>query len=154
MLKPIFTLLLISCLTVSASEVEVDLKEFAQDYFAKFVATQSPDASKKDLENYLALPVDDVGHTHLPWVKDGSRLPDGKDAMRKGMTFYLGAHTEYSAELLDIFTFNTSAVAIRYKHHAKGIHPESKQSIEYTDVMMEVLEMEEGKVAVIRKYDE
>ena len=55
MLKPIFTLLLIGCLTVSASEARVDLKEFAQDYFAKFVATQSPDASKKDLENYLAL---------------------------------------------------------------------------------------------------
>ena len=45
-------------------------------------------------------------------------------------------------------------MAIRYKNSAKGIHPESKQSLAYTQIMMEVLEMENGKVAVIRKYHE
>ncbi len=74
--------------------------------------------------------------------------------MRKGMTFYLGAHTEYNAELIDVFVFNNSAVAIRYKNHAKGIHPENNQEIEYSQTMMEVLEIEHGKVAVIRKYHE
>jgi len=137
-----------------SSASEIDLEKFAQTYFKTMVATQAPDATKEDLENYLSLLTDDIGHTHLPWVTDDSRLPDGKEAMRKGMLFYLGAHTEYSAEILDVFVFNNSAIAIRYKNSAKGIHPESKQPLAYTQTMMEVLEMENGKVAVIRKYHE
>ena len=139
-------------LSISASEI--DLEKFAQNYFKVMVATQAPDATKVDLENYFSLLTDDIGHSHLPWVTDDSRLPDGKEVMRKGMLFYLGAHTEYSAELLDVFIFNNSAIAIRYKNSAKGIHPESKQPLAYTQIMMEVLEMENGKVAVIRKYHE
>lgn len=139
-------------LSVSASEIDLD--KFAQTYFKAMVATQAPNATKDDLENYFSLLTDDVGHSHLPWVTDDSRLPDGKEAMRKGMLFYLGAHTEYNAELLDVFIFNNSAIAIRYKNSAKGIHPESKQPLVYTQTMMEVLEMENGKVAIIRKYHE
>jgi len=146
----IFTFLFVSATTAN----EIDLKKFAQTYFDTMVATQAPDATKNDLESYFSLLTDDVGHSHLPWETDDSRLPDGKEAMRKGMTFYLGAHTEYSAELLDVFTFNNSAIAIRYRNTAKGIHPQSKQAIAYTQVMMEVLEIENGKVAVIRKYHE
>ncbi|WP_417670717.1 nuclear transport factor 2 family protein [Pseudoalteromonas tetraodonis] len=133
---------------------EIDLEKFAQTYFNTMVATQAPNATKVDLENYFSLLTDDVGHSHLPWVTDDSRLPDGKEAMRKGMLFYLGAHTEFSAELLDVFIFNSSAVAIRYKKSAKGIHPHSKEPIVYTRTFMEVLEMENGKVAIIRKYHE
>jgi hypothetical protein len=139
-------------LSVSASEIDLD--KFARTYFKAMVATQAPNATKDDLENYFSLLTDDVGHSHLPWVTDDSRLPDGKEAMRKGMLFYLGAHTEYNAELLDVFIFNNSAIAIRYKNSAKGIHPESKQPLAYTQTMMEVLEMENGKVAIIRKYHE
>jgi hypothetical protein len=139
---------------LSASASEIDLEKFAQTYFKTMVATQAPNATKIDLENHFSLLKDDVGHSHLPWVTDDSRLPDGKEAMRKGMLFYLGAHTEFSAELLDVFIFNNSAVAIRYKKSAKGIHPQSKEAIAYTHTMMEVLEMENDKVAVIRKYHE
>ena len=154
MLRNILILLVLSSATLFANDKELNLKAFAQDYYDKMIATQAPDATEVDLENYLALLADDVGHTHLPWVTDDSRLPDGKEAMRKGMTFYLGAHTEYKAELLDVFVFNSSAVAIRYHHYAKGIHPQSKQEIEYSQTMMEVLEMDGDKVAIIRKYDE
>ncbi|MBY6017029.1 nuclear transport factor 2 family protein [Ferrimonas balearica] len=140
--------------THSAAAASTDLHAFAQRYFQTMSATQAPDASKQDLEAYLALLMDDVGHTHLPWETDDTRSPDGKAAMRDGMTFYLGAHTEYQAELLDVFVFNDSAIAIRYRHHAKGIHPQNQQAIEYTSTMMELLEMENGKVAVIRKYHE
>ncbi|CAM4217664.1 MULTISPECIES: hypothetical protein [Pseudoalteromonas] len=140
--------------SLTAKEEKVDLKELAQKYFDTMVATQSPEATEKELEDHLKLLTDDVGHSHLPWVTDDSRLPDGKDAMRKGMTFYLGSHTKYSAELLDVFTFNHSAIAIRYKNYAKGIHPQNNQPIEYSQVMMEVLEIENGKIAVIRKYHE
>jgi len=145
--------LLLSTSTLAKTS-NIDLKEFAQKYFDTMVATQAPNATNKALENYLALLTDDIGHTHLPYVTDDARLPDGKKDMRKGMTFYLGAHTEYNAELLDVFIFNDSAIAIRYKNSAKGIHPQNNQPISYTQTMMEVLEMENGKVAVIRKYHE
>ena len=138
----------------SSSATDIDLEKFAQTYFKTMVATQVPNATKVDLDNYLSLLADDVGHSHLPWETDDSRLADGKEAMRKGMLFYLGTHTEYSAKLLDVFIFNNSAVAIRYKNSAKGIHPQNNQPIVYTQIMMEVLEIEEGKVAVIRKYHE
>ena len=137
-----------------AKEAPIDLNKFAQIYFNKMIATQAPDATTKELEAYLLLLKDNVGHAHMPGVVDDSRLPDGKAAMREGMTFYLGAHSHYQAELLDVFTFNQSAVAIRYKNNVKGIHPKSNQTIAYSQVMMEVLEIEDGKVAVIRKYHE
>lgn len=140
--------------TAMANDKKIDLKAFAQLYFDKMTATQQPGATEKELEEYLSLLTDDIGHSHLPWVTDDSRVPTGKADMREGMTFYLGAHDKYEAELLDVFAFNHSAVAIRYKNYAKGIHPQSKQEIEYANTMMEVLEMEGGKVAVIRKYHE
>lgn len=137
-----------------AKDSSFDLNAFGKLYFDKMVATQKPNATTRDLEEYLSLLTDDVGHSHLPWVVDDTRYSDGKEAKRKGMMFYLGAHTEYKAELLNVFTFNQSAVAIRYKHRAKGIHPQNNQPIEYTRTMMEVLEMDGEKVAVIRKYHE
>jgi len=136
------------------NQPSINLKAFAQQYFDTMVATQAPNATEQELERFLALLTDDVGHSHLPYVIDDSRLPDGKQAMRKGMMFYLGVHTEYNAELIDVFVFNDSAIAIRYKKSAKGIHPQNNQPIAYTETMMEVLEIEEGKVAVIRKYHE
>ncbi|WP_299597590.1 nuclear transport factor 2 family protein [uncultured Microbulbifer sp.] len=146
-------LLLISS-QLYASDTGKDLKAFAHNYFEKMVATQSPDATNEDLESYLKLLTDDIGHTHLPWETDGTRKPGGKESMRKGMIFYLGSHTEYSAELLEVFIFNDSAIALRYKDQAKGIHPQSNQKVEYSQTMMEILEMDQGKVAVIRKYHE
>lgn len=146
--------LTLTATTAWANESKIDLNEFAQQYFDTMVATQAPNATAQDLERYLALLTDDIGHSHLPYVTDDSRLKDGKQQMRKGMTFYLGAHSKYNAELLNVFVFNHSAIAIRYKNSAEGIHPESKQALSYTQTMMEVLEIEDGKVAVIRKYHE
>lgn len=155
MKKYLLTCWLLCCASNAlAAQQAIDLKAFAQQYFDAMVATQAPNATTVELEAYLALLTDDIGHSHLPYVTDDSRLPDGKAMMRKGMTFYLAAHTAYQAELLDVFTFNQSAIAIRYKHSAKGIHPQSKQPIEYTSIMMEVLELEGNQVAVIRKYHE
>jgi len=148
------SLLVLFPLSSLAKDTDIDFNAFAKLYFDKMVATQMPNATKTELEAYLSLLADDVGHAHLPWVVDDTRYPDGKEAKRKGMTFYLGTHTEYKAELLNIFVFNQSAVAIRYKHSAKGIHPQNNQPIEYTRTMMEVLEMEGEKVAIIRKYHE
>ncbi|MCL1051780.1 nuclear transport factor 2 family protein [Shewanella abyssi] len=148
----VFSLLAINSAQAQSSQSEME--QIAQHYFEAMVASQAPNATDKELENYLALLTDDVGHQHLPYQTDDSRAADGKQSMRKGMTFYLGAHTEYKAELLNLFTFNDSAIAIRYRHSAKGIHPQTKQENSYTSIMMEVLEIEDEKVAVIRKYHE
>lgn len=147
-------LLILVSTSLSATEAQVDLKAFAQTYFDRMNATQAPNATEKDLEDFLALMTDDIGSTHLPYVTDDSRTPTGKADMRKGMRFYLGSHTQYSAELLNVFTFNNTAIAIRYRNSAKGIHPQTKQPNEYTQILMDVLEIENGKIAVIRKYHE
>lgn len=147
-------ILIIRPLFASGDEVSIDFNTFAHQYFEAFVASQAPEATPQDIENYLALLKDDIAHTHLPWQTEDTRLPDGKDVMRKGMTYYLGNHTTYQAELLNVFTFNDSAIAIRYRDHVKGVHPQTKQEVEHTQIIMEVLEMEDGKVAVIRKYHE
>lgn len=154
-MKLLLTLGLVFVTTFSVNAEEAfDLKAFAQHYYKTMTATQRPNATEKELEAYLSLLTDDVGSQHIPYQLDDSRTADGKELMRKGMSFYLGAHTHYESELLNTFIFNDSGFAIRYKNHAKGIHPQSKQPIEYTSVMMEVLEVENGKVAMIRKYHE
>ena len=63
-------------------------------------ATQAPNAGAKELEAYLALLTDDIGNQHIPYQPDDSRIPDGKKQMRKGMSFYLGAHTLLKAHCL------------------------------------------------------
>ena len=70
------------------------------------------------------------------------------------MAFYLGVHSKFDAKLLNVFTFNNSAVAIRYEKHVQGVHPENKQPIECVRTIMEVLELENNKIAIIRKYHE
>ncbi|MEW6992508.1 nuclear transport factor 2 family protein [Colwelliaceae bacterium 6441] len=146
----------VSSFVVQANEVSEarKLTTFAHEYFNKMVATQMPTASEKELDDYLTLLTDDVGHAHLPWVVDDSRYPDGKQKMKKGMTYYLGAHTEFRAKLLSIYTFNNSAIAIRYQKWIKGVHPQTGKIIDSAKTFMEVLELEDGKVAVIRKYHE
>ena len=136
------------------AEKPLDLNAFAQQYYKTMTATQAPNAGAKELEAYLALLTDDIGNQHIPYQPDDSRTPDGKEQMRKGMSFYLGAHTLFESTLLNTFVFNDTGFAIRYKNFAKGIHPQSKQLIEYTSTMMEVIEIENGKVAMIRKYHE
>ncbi|MBB1400252.1 MULTISPECIES: nuclear transport factor 2 family protein [unclassified Pseudoalteromonas] len=136
------------------AEKPLDLNAFAQQYYKTMTATQAPNAGAKELEAYLALLTDDIGNQHIPYQPDDSRTPDGKEQMRKGMSFYLGAHTLFESTLLNTFVFNNTGFAIRYKNYVKGIHPQSKQPIEYTSTMMEVIEVENGKVAMIRKYHE
>lgn len=154
-MRLLLTLGLVLVASFSAlAEERFDLKAFALHYYTTMTATQAPNAGAKELETYLALLTDDVGSQHIPYQIDDSRTANGKELMREGMSFYLGAHTHYESELLNTFIFNDSGFAIRYKNHAKGIHPQSKQPIEFSSVMMEVIEVENGKVAMIRKYHE
>jgi hypothetical protein len=128
-------------------------QQFAKDYFAAWAATQSPKATKKSLEHYLSFLADNVGHQHYPYDPDDTRHDDGKKKMLKGMTHYLGVHTKYSAKLLDV-TYDFNVVVIKYESAVKAVHPQTGEVIDRTSTTLEVLELENGKVALIRKYGE
>ncbi len=132
---------------------EFDPDEFAAAYFEAWVATQSPEATEEDVEHYLSFLAEDVGHQHLPYDPDATRHPTGKQEMREGMTYYLGAHTEYQGTLLD-HMYGHDVVIIKYESASKGVHPQTGQEMVQQFVTVEVLELEDGKVSVVRKYSD
>ena len=132
---------------------EFNSKEFANNYFSAWTATQSPKATSQNIEHYLSFLTEDVGHQHLPYDSDDARNSDGKNNIQKGMSHYLGAHTEYTASVISI-THGYDVVVIQYDTLAKGIHPQTKELITQRYRTLEVLEIENGKVSVIRKYSE
>ena len=69
------------------------------------------------------------------------------------MSYYLGAHTEYEGRLISQ-TDGHDVIVIKYESSSKGIHPQTKQEISRQNLTLEVLEIENGKVSVIRKYIE
>ena len=136
-----------------ADQESFDARTFAQDYYDAWAATQKPQASAEDIEHYLGFLADDVGHQHLPYDPDSSRDPEGKNKMREGMTYYLGAHMEYKSTLNEILP-GFEVVVIKYDTYSKGKHPQTGEVIEQSHDTVEVLELEAGKVSVIRKYSE
>lgn len=151
-MKSVFLSLLIYLWPTQAF-AQTDLEEFGRQYFTAWSATQSPNATEHDLDKYLSLLRSDVAHQHLPYDSDDSRMPDGKVRIREGMLYYLGAHVSYTAQLNHIIPAH-NAVAISYTTTSKGIHPQTKELVELQYQTLEVLEIEDGKVAVIRKYEE
>jgi len=146
-------LVFLAPLSVDANQENLDSKRFAESYFDAWSATQSPQANTKDIERYLGFLADNVGHQHLPYDPDSDRDPEGKSKMREGMTYYMGAHMEYKSKLTTIISgFNV--VVIKYDTYAKGKHPQTGEVIEQSYDTVEVLELENGKVTVIRKYSE
>mgnify|MGYP005989705529 CR=1 FL=1 len=135
------------------TEKEIKLKELGLRYFKIWTATQAVNAAKNDIENYLNLLMDDVGHQHYPYDKDDSRAIGNKESMRKGMLYYLGVHTEYNASLKSLVV-GDNVIIIKFRSSSKGIHPQTKKEISSTKNTVEVLEVENGKISMIRKYRE
>lgn len=136
---------------IALSKKEVAIEKLGKKYFDIWTATQAVNATKNDVENYLNLLTDDVGHMHYPYDKDDSRAFGNKENMRKGMLYYLGLHTEYRATLTSIVVGN-NVIIIKFKSYSKGIHPQTKKEISTTKNTVEVLEVENGKISMIRKY--
>ena len=147
------SLALIAITIHAANAEEFNAEEFSNNYFDAWTATQSPAATKENIEHYLSFLTEDVGHQHLPYDPDSTRNPDGKEKMREGMSYYLGAHTEYSGRLISNTTGH-DVVVIKYETSSKGIHPQTKEVITQNYLTVEVLEIENAKVSVIRKYSE
>ena len=136
----------------NASADEFDYDAFVKAYYRAQVMTQQPNATKEDLEHYLSFLTEDIGNQHFPNAPDDSREPDGKELMRKGMSRYLGVHTEYQAEIID-YQYGYNVVSIKHKFSAKGKRSDGSD-FSYSKVALDVLELENGKVSVIRRYSE
>ena len=136
---------------VSAQDKAFNYEQFTQDYFTAWTKVQKPNASKQDLEHYLSYLTDDIGYQHLRYANDDSRAADGKALMRKGMSYYLGIHTEYQAQLTNS-AYGNNVIMIKFNTQAKGIHPDNGQEIIINNSTFEVLEIEKGKISVIRHY--
>lgn len=151
------SVLILMPLSTIADEVkqksDFDYAAFTQVYFEAWKGTQQPNATAQDLENYLSLLTDDIGYQHLPWSDDDSRQPDGKAALRKGMTYYLASHDEYSATLTNS-AFGHNVIMIEFHTVSKGTHPDNGKVILHDNSSFEVLEIENGKVSVIRHYSQ
>jgi hypothetical protein len=131
---------------------EFDYDAFVKAYYQAQVMTQQPNATKDDLEHYLSFLTDDIGNQHFPNAPDDSREPGGKEMMRKGMSRYLGVHTEYKAEIIN-YQYGHNAVSIKHKFSAKGKRSDGSD-FSYSKVALDVLELENGKVSVMRRYSE
>lgn len=129
-----------------------DYDAFVKAYYQAQVKTQQPNATKEDIEHYLSFLTEDIGYQHFPNAPDDTREPNGKAMMRKGMNYYLGAHTEYQSELIN-YQYGYNAISIKRKYSAKGKRADGSD-FNFSKVALDVLELENGKVSVIRQYSE
>ncbi|WP_133406818.1 nuclear transport factor 2 family protein [Parashewanella tropica] len=138
-------------LTCSVSAKDFDGEKFAKDYYEALINTQMPNAKAEDIEHYLSFLKDDVGNQHIPYQRDDTRTKGAIKRFRKGMTYYLGSHTSYEAKLIET-NVGDGFIIIKFYNKASGIHPQTKQVNAYAENVMEVLEIEDNKVARIRRY--
>ena len=63
---------------------------------------------------------------------------------------YLGVHTEYEAKILE-YIVGYNSIALKHTFSAKGLRSDGSE-FSYSKVVLDVLELENGKVSVIRRY--
>ena len=141
-----------TCMYTSFGQTKaMDPTTFAKNYFATWNKTQTPNASVEDLENFLALLTDDVALQHFPYDKTDDREPNGKQVIRKGMSRWRGVNTSYTAKLLEI-NHGHDVIVIKYIATVTFIDGKTKKERSITKNNLEVLELDNGKVSIIRKY--
>jgi len=142
----------IMCISLTnAQNSKTDLNKFAQNYFNAWNKTQMPNATKQDLENYLIFLNKDVAYQHIPYNITDERNPDGKEVLRKGMTKWLGSSKGYSATLQKIIV-GYKVIIIKYIAKIKSHNPKTGKTKEIIRDNVEVLELDNNKVSIIRKY--
>ena len=144
---------LLVCQLAHSEPAAINHEVLAKGYFQAWTKTQNPNSTVKDVVVYLEYLTDDVGHQHLPYDQQDVRKPDNKRNMLEGMKYYLGAHVEYRAKLTDV-AYGYNVIVIKYDTYSKGVHPQTKELVEQSYATLEVLELEDGKISMIRKYSE
>jgi ketosteroid isomerase-like protein len=135
----------------NAQKTTFNSVDFATAYFKAWNKTQMPKASEKDLENFLALLTDDVALQHLPYQKNDTRKSNGKETLRKGMNRWRGANTSYKSRLIEV-NHGHNVIVLKYQAVMTIIDSKTKKTRTITRNNVEVLELDNGKVAIIRKY--
>lgn len=147
-----FLTLLITYVTPSiAQNANFNPEVFANTYFLAWNKTQMPEASEEDLENFLALLTEDVALQHLPYDTTDEREPNGKEVIRTGMSRWRGANTSYTAKLIEI-NHGHNVIILKYQAIMTIQDEKTRKERTITRNNIEVLELDKGKVSVIRKY--
>jgi hypothetical protein len=126
-------------------------KPLVKQYFEAWVASQQPDASIKDLEHYLSFLSEDVAWQHLPYAKSDERKAGGKETLKQGMLNWLGNHHSYSAELIRVEN-NQHFMIIEFRSVAQAIDSSGEKAM-IRRHYLDVLELDENRVAIVRRYD-
>jgi ketosteroid isomerase-like protein len=145
----ILSAILLFAANVSAEEFNYD--GFAKEYFAAWNKTQMPEATPQDLEDYLSLLTDDVAMQHLPYAPVDTRETGGKDNLRKGMSQWLGSVSAYEAKLVSSM-IDHNVIILQYTAEIDIKNTETGKTRHITRPRIDVLEIDDGKVAIIRKY--
>ena len=142
-------LLLLYAHTVQSENATPD--RLAMGYFVAWQGSQKPDASTADLESFLSYLADDVAWQHLPYATSDERIDGGKEKLRKGMTTWLGNHKSYQASLIRSDE-NEHYIILEFRSEAT-IEDDASGVKVLNRHYMDVLELENRKVAIIRRYD-
>lgn len=136
----------------SAAADTFDARAFSEDYFIKWVDSQMPNAESQELEAYLRLLTEDVALQHLPYDLTDTREAGGKQVIREGMTYWLGANTLYQVDLIDT-TIGQNVIILKYEATIELADPATGEKTALKRNSIDVLELDEGKVSIIRKYN-
>jgi ketosteroid isomerase-like protein len=126
--------------------------ELASRYFEAWIESQQPSASMKDIEHLTSFMTDDVAWQHSPYAKSDDRTKGGKEKLQAGMMQWLGSHQSYSAELLKLHSSKDYFI-IEFRSTAMIKDGNSNQLKELKRHYLDILEMDGGRVAIIRRYD-
>lgn len=134
-----------------AANTNINELELANRYAKAWFKTQMPEATKADLEHYLSFLTDDVAYQHLPYDKTDEREGGGKEILRQGMGRWLASSTHYEANVNSI-NFSNNIITINYDSLTKITDAKTGAEREIKRHIIDTLEIENGKVSVIRKY--
>lgn len=147
----VISFLLLNSAVASAGSTNVDYLDLANSYADAWFKTQMPNATDKDLQHFLSFLTDDVAYQHLPYDKTDEREEGGKEALQKGMTQWLASNVDYQATINSV-NFSHNLITINYDSTTTIIDPKTKQSKTIRRHVIDSLELDNGKVSVIRKY--
>ncbi len=127
------------------------LLPLVENYFKAWIACQQPEASAKDIEHDVSFLASDAVWQHLPYAVSDKREKGGNEKIQKGMMKWLGAHEKYQAKLLRLQA-NNSYILIEFTS-SSVINTNGNEFKFLTKHYIDILEMDNGKVGAIRRYD-
>ena len=136
--------------TAQAESTTVDA--LAEDYFEAWQNSQKPAATKTDLEHYLSFLTEDAAWQHIPYQTSDERVAGGKQNIRDGMTQWLGSHETYQAKMIRMVN-KEHFIILEFESEATIEDGETGEIKSIKRHYLDVLELDDSRVAVVRRYD-